>query len=131
MDRFTKIATGIVVADVLGAPSPNPVSSQADFDRALKEFVEYVNGVIIKHIQDNFQNLTPGYISVMHGPKYAKLVKFDSDGGSRSAYGFVDKRNGDVLMAAGWSAPAKHARANLFKKETWKNAGPYGMSYLR
>ena len=52
-------------------------------------------------------------------------------GGSKSAFAFVDALNGDVLKAASWAAPAPHARANIFKRETWKNVGPYGPVYLK
>lgn len=128
MDRFSRIVANIVVADLpVAAPAPSP----AEFDRALNEFLAYVNDMIVKYMQKSFPTLSPGSVSVMHGQRYVRLVKSDSDGGSRSAYGFVDKRNGDILMAAGWSAPAKHARGSIFRPETWKNAGPYGMAYLR
>ena len=150
MDRFTKIVASLVVAEAeireyghhrvlvnrpeaTLAPEGEPVAapSQADFGRALDEFISYVNAMIVKHTEDNLKGLQPGSVSTMHGQKYVRLVKSDSDGGSRSAYGFVNKLNGDILMAAGWGAPAKHARGNIFDKSTWKAAGPYGMAYLR
>ena len=124
MDRFTKIATSIVIAEEMSV-EPVEAPSRAEFDRALDEFIGYVNALIIKHTQDNFSNLKSGSVSAMHGQKYVRLVRADSDGGSRSAYG-------DVMMAAGWSAPAKHPRANIFDKGSWKaGVGPYGMAYLK
>lgn len=53
------------------------------------------------------------------GRKYIKIVK--GDGGQRSVWGFVvatdtDKkfRKGDILMAAGWNAPARNKpRGNI------------------
>ena len=36
----------------------------------------------------------------------------------RSAFAFVDKKTGDVLKPASWSAPAKHARGNIFDEST-------------
>jgi hypothetical protein len=50
----------------------------------------------------------------------------------RSAWAFVDKTTGDVLKAASWKKPAKHARGNIF--DEWnglKSVGPYGPAYLR
>jgi len=48
------------------------------------------------------------------GQRYIRLVK--THGGQQSAYGFVDRTNGDILKAAGWKAPAKNfARGNIFK----------------
>ena len=45
-----------------------------------------------------------------------KYIRLKSDG---RIYGFIDATNGDLLKAATWRAPAKHARGNLYKKETW------------
>jgi hypothetical protein len=45
------------------------------------------------------------------GKKYARVYK--QDGTQRSAWGFVDLATGDILFAAGWKAPAKHARGNI------------------
>lgn len=148
MDRFTKIVASIVVADLemkdygyhkvlvnrppaTSLPEGTPAPSQADFDKSLSEFLAYVNDTLVKYMQQSFPTLTPGKVDATHGQRYVRLVKSDSNGGSRSAYGFVDKMNGDILKAASWSAPAKHARGNIFDKSTWKAAGPYGMAYLR
>jgi hypothetical protein len=47
------------------------------------------------------------------GRKYARLVTENPTGNSRSALGFIDLTNGDILKADGWKAPAKHARGNI------------------
>jgi hypothetical protein len=40
--------------------------------------------------------------------------------------------NGDLLKAAGWNSPAKHARGNIFEMNSWKGSfSPYGPTYLR
>jgi hypothetical protein len=50
----------------------------------------------------------------------------------RGAFAFVDKRTGDVLKPASWSAPAKHARGNVFDAHNGlEKIGPYGPAYLR
>ena len=47
------------------------------------------------------------------GKKFIKIVR-GSVSGSKSVHGFIDKATGDVLKAAGWKAPAKGARGNIF-----------------
>ena len=47
-----------------------------------------------------------------------------------SAFCFVDMTNGDVLKCAGWKAPAKGARGNIF--DEWnglKRMTAYGVEY--
>jgi len=68
----------------------------------------------------------PDHFRFTEGKRYIKVIK-DS-----SAYCFVDKKNGDVLKATSWSAPAKHARGNIFDEHNGlKHIGPYGPAYLR
>jgi len=58
---------------------------------------------------------------VEEGRKYLKIVK---DDGQRMVWGFVQKeddkmfRAGDILKAAGWSAPARNrARGNILDED--------------
>lgn len=45
---------------------------------------------------------------------------------------FVDKTNGDVLKAASWNAPAKHARGNIYNEKNGLDLmGAHGPAYLR
>ena len=41
------------------------------------------------------------------GRKYHKIIMV-TESGSRSVHGFVDKKTGEVYMAASWKAPAKN-----------------------
>ena len=60
------------------------------------------------------------------GRKYIKIIR------GRSVHCFVDKTNGDVLMAASYKSPAKHPRGNLFDESNGlKYMGEYGPAYLR
>jgi hypothetical protein len=52
-------------------------------------------------------------------------------GSSIDAYGFIDLKNGDLLKAASWKAPAMHARGNIFADDMLAGCGPYGMAYLK
>jgi hypothetical protein len=48
-----------------------------------------------------------------------------------SAHCFVEIATGDVLKAAGWKAPAKHARGNIYDESNGlKWMGPFGPAYL-
>lgn len=48
------------------------------------------------------------------------------------AHCFVDFSTGDILKAASWQAPAKHARGNIFDEHNGlKDMTPYGPKSLR
>lgn len=55
-----------------------------------------------------------GILSVQTGKKYHKIVQ-DSNG-QLSVYAFVDGY-GNVFKPAGWKAPAKHIRGNIFSEK--------------
>lgn len=72
--------------------------------------------------------------------RYARVCttnEIHRDGGYNhaSVYCFVDLTNGDILKAATFKAPAKHARGNIREGDAsnfWKGAlGIYGAAYLR
>jgi hypothetical protein len=46
-------------------------------------------------------------------------------------YCFVDLTNGDILKAATWKAPAKHARGNILAVDPMSAVGIGGANYLR
>lgn len=65
------------------------------------------------------------------GKRYIRVVCHMTEQSS-SVHCFVDIENGDVLKAAGWKRPAKHARGNIFDADNGlKNMGPFGPAYLR
>lgn len=60
------------------------------------------------------------------GKRYMKVNR------GSSVHCFVDITNGDVLKAASWKAPAKHARGNIYDDAYGLKAmGEYGPAYLR
>jgi len=64
--------------------------------------------------------------SYTKGRKYIRVIR----GGS--VHCFVDMTNGDVLKAASWKAPAKHARGNIFNIDHGLGSmGEFGPAYLR
>ena len=101
-------------------------------DAAISLFAVEVQGLINDHFAKHFAILTPPTITVEWGRRYAKIVKNDS-GGSRSVHSFVDRTNGDILKAATWAAPAKHARGSVLAATTADRlsaVSPYGANYL-
>ncbi len=61
--------------------------------------------------------------------QYASNTNPDDRG---SCYAFVDLESGDILKPAGWKAPAKHARGNIFDEQHGLGAvHVFGVNYLK
>lgn len=103
----------------------NPVT-----DEELEAFRVALEAKVQAEHRQMFPSLNPPSIEIMRGPRYARIVSTDGPH-HRSAYGFVDLENGDLLKAAGWKAPAKHARGNLRGADPLKGCNRHGMAYLR
>ncbi len=105
---------------------------QEKFDIALRVFVEGCQNIHTDHIAREYPNVTPDEITFKTGKRYVKIIRRQVDGTQELVHCFVDMTNGDVLKAAGWSAPAKHARGNIFDEhDGLKNMNEYGPAYLR
>lgn len=59
-------------------------------------------------------------LTISIGKRYAKII--NNTESQRSAHGFVDLANGDILKTASWSAPAKKARGNIFSEQVGMEA---------
>lgn len=114
------------------------MSTQPTADQ-LEAFRSALEEKLLNHMNDNFPALlqhTDYKVELEVGQKYARIVRAEYRRDNRvaitkSAYGFIDLTNGDLLKSAGWKAPAKHARGSLFNSDILKGCGPYGMDYLR
>jgi hypothetical protein len=106
----------------------------------LNDFVSQLSASINSVSHSMYPTCPPNWSQISvdaGGKKYARLVSHRE--GNReaggSAYGFVDLTNGDILKAAGWKAPAKHARGNIrvgSVADGWNGACThYGVAYLR
>ena len=94
--------------------TPNPVKD--DFDGAMDRLLENIHLDYVKWCNGNL--IREDEISLKPGRKFIKVIR------DNSVWGFVAKKDGehkglpmksgDVLKAAGWSAPAKHTRGNIF-----------------
>lgn len=104
------------------------ITGASDFEAALEEFLEYWQ-FLSDQSYLRYENLTPAKLVPVTGPRYVKIML--DNGTSRSAAAFIDKATGDILKAASWSAPAKHARGNIYDRSTWRGMSAYGPQYLR
>ena len=104
-----------------------------NFNENLTRFVAYAQGLIDNNFKVNgyvAAGMPVPQLTLDPGTKYIRIVSDDGRPYSRSVFGFVDKTNGNVLKAAGWKAPAKHARGNIADVD-YKCATPWGIVYLR
>ena len=101
------------------------------FDTFLDVFMKYVNYKREQYYKKEFPNLKCEPLIYKKSRNYVKIIEVQG-GQERSVWGFVNMANGDLLKAAGWNSPAKHARGNIFEMNSWKSSfSPYGPTYLR
>lgn len=112
------------------------VNSSKDFDKALKMFMKGAQDMINKDF-GKYEHVKASILAIQKGKRYTKIVSTSDGGrGQKSVWAFIDKKEGptfgDVLKAASWKAPAKHARGNLFDG-SWglKYVGAQGPAYLK
>jgi len=99
------------------------------FDEKLASFVAGCQAISDRYMESSGYK---GRVQItgdqIPGSRYVRVVR--AEPGSRSVHCFVDKTNGDVLMAAGWKAPAKNPRGNIFQADNGlTRMGPYGAAY--
>ena len=122
-------------------PTVSKMAPKTEIDEKIKVFVTELTVMRDEHDRRSLGNLvrsaeaagSPHYtvFAINWGRKYAKVYTEDFRGGGRSVFCFVDRENGDILKAAGWSAPAKHARGSVLREDRRSSCGPYGAGYLR
>jgi hypothetical protein len=99
----------------------------------LDRWLEAAQGLVNENYEKNFPNLVPSVLEMSDGRRYIRIDQISNGGaGQRSVWAFIDKKTGDILKPAGYKAPAKHARGNLF--DTFgglKYVTAYGPAYLR
>jgi len=90
---------------------------------AIKEWMQRCENMMKK-------NKYEATLEVMPGRKYARIVCCYYN--SRSAWAFVDMETGDIYKPAGWNAPAKHARGNIYDAtQGMGQMTQYGPKYLK
>ena len=109
-----------------------PLPSKTDFDSAMDRLVENIHKDYAgwSNRVEYKKGIETVDITIKTGRKFIKIIR------DNSVWGFVAKSDGmhkgvpmkmgDVLKAAGWSAPAKHTRGNIFdnKQDYFSWTGP-------
>ncbi len=107
------------------------LAAETTFKEHLEIFVKGCQMISDKHME-RYESLEKPEISYTEGKRYVKLIRANHPGQGGSVHCFVDMTNGDVLKAAGWNKPAKHARGNIFDDHNGlRLMGEYGPAYLR
>jgi len=103
-------------------------------------FVKGLESITLPYLAANYPRnveLVETRFEVQQGPRYLRIAKQEfaratGEKVSGSVHCFLDRGNGDVLKAAGWKAPAKHARGNLGDAHAGLGSmGVNGPAYLR
>ena len=102
-----------------------------EFKTRLQEFVDAIQVQQNEYYEEHYPSLTAPTISIdKGGRKYIRIVR--SDPAQRSVHCFVEVATGNILKAAGWSAPAKHSRGNIYNGSCGMSAmSIHGAHYLR
>ena len=103
-----------------------------DFEAVLRDFLGRSQEAMDVYFDKG--NMSVHYVlSCVEGRRYVKVICSDENNADSSGYvwAFIDKRNGDILKAASWKAPARHARSNIYDGNSTRWIGPSGPAYLR
>ncbi len=104
--------------------------SETIYER-IEAYIGVVKSIHEAYYTRDLENLTPPPMSWSRGKRYAKII--EDIGSQRSVHSFVDLNSGAILKPAGWNAPAKHARGNVWDDDNGASAlTPHGgVTYLR
>jgi hypothetical protein len=99
-----------------------PLQTKIALDIALDGLKNYI---LADYNKTGFNKKTNDAFEIKVGSKYIRLM-FD-----RSTWGFLEKKTGDIYMAASYKAPAKHVRGNVYDPNTFKGFRWTGPQYLK
>jgi hypothetical protein len=112
------------------------VDTPKDINKAVTMLVKGNQKKIDDEYKKDYPNLKPPILLIKKGKRYYKIIRKEQFGSGTSVHAFVDAKEGptfgDILKPAGWNAPAKHARGNVFDGSWGVNSvGVYGPAYLK
>jgi hypothetical protein len=106
------------------------MNTTPEFDSALVSWLSVVEGETKAYFARSFPSLSVPTFTLETGQRYIRVVVSRGGDSGRSVHSFIDKTNGDILKAASWKAPAKHARGNIFSDIQGLD-GKGSIAYLR
>jgi hypothetical protein len=105
--------------------------TQEQFKTAFATWLAGAQDIINRYMASQFPTLGVPQLSARHGKRYIAIVRIDGLNSS-CVDAFIDTTTGDVLKAASYRAPAKHARGNIFdEKHGLGMMGPHGPASLK
>jgi len=115
-------------------PWTNHVMNPCDVQEQLDAYVTMVQEKVNWYWERmKFTHSAPPVITATYGNKYVRIVQEDADrNGQRFVHSFVNMKNGDILKAGGWKAPAPNGiRSNIFADDCADHVNEHGTIYLR
>ena len=103
--------------------------SDTEFNAALDTFVRTTQQMLHDEYEKRFTRVFAPKLEIERGPKNVRIVA--TGPGQRSVFCFVRVADGAILKAAGWKAPAKHARGSIYVNAGQDAVGMYGANYMR
>ena len=100
---------------------------------SIENFVAVAQGIMDRSYED--MGLQPQFRETLAvakgGRKFSKIVRVRASGEVSSVHCFVENETGNILKAASFKSPAKHARGNINDADGGASAmSPYGAVYL-
>ena len=97
------------------------ISPYDNIDEAIEVFVQKLNDYAKEYYNKHYKRLDPPLIKVDGGKKFKKIVRVDNQTSVLCFVMYKDGdpkfKQGDILKAASWRAPALNfARGNVFDK---------------
>lgn len=87
---------------------------QVNLESGIKQYVEKLNNYSKEYFKKNDYKFPPDVYENAPGKRWNKIVVRNNGGqGQKSVFAFIDT-NGDIYKPAGWNAPAKGVRGNIF-----------------
>jgi len=114
-----------------------------ELDERVGKYVDGCQQLITNHYVKRQFDLVPPRLDGIKGQRYIRVVSTPRvpvnygksveivDGPGTMVHSFIDITTGDVLKAAGWKSPAKHARGNVFDEHNGLGSmSAYGPAHL-
>lgn len=107
---MAKIKIDLLMERFLAEENPT-----TDIQQALDAYVEKLNQTEQADFKKQGYTFPPSIFEVSPGKRWTKITTTTYGGkGQKSVFAFVDPATGDIYKAAGWNAPAKGKRGNIF-----------------